>query len=87
MLGVLFYKISGIIYKNTKEMEMIFVANTKDEVNVEKLYGQECILPKEEFIKKYNVNESGLESSQANERLEKYGKNELKQSKSKKWYN
>ena len=63
------------------------MANTKDEVNVEKLYGQECILPKEEFIKKYNVNESGLESSQANERLEKYGKNELKQAKSKKWYN
>lgn len=55
-------------------MEMVFVANTKDEVNVEKLYGQECILPKEEFIKKYNVNEKGLKSSQAAERIDKYGK-------------
>ncbi|MEI3356587.1 MAG: cation-transporting P-type ATPase [Clostridia bacterium] len=63
------------------------MANTKDEVNVEKLYGQECILPKEEFIKKYNVNEKGLKSSQAAERIDKYGKNELKQTKPKKWYN
>ncbi len=33
------------------------MANTKEEVNVSKLYGQECILPKDEFIKKYKINE------------------------------
>ncbi len=33
------------------------MSNTKEEVNVAKMYGQECILPKDEFIKKYNVEE------------------------------
>lgn len=36
------------------------MANSKEEVNVEKLYGQECILPKEEFIKKYHVKEDRI---------------------------
>lgn len=29
----------------------------KDDVNVKKMYGQECILPKDEFIKEYNIKE------------------------------
>lgn len=33
------------------------MANTKEEVNISKMYGQECILPKDEFIKKYKVTE------------------------------
>lgn len=63
------------------------MANAKEEVNVSKLYGQECTLPKEEFIKKYQINESGLSSKEAEERLHTLGLNEISQSKPKKWYN
>lgn len=65
---------------------MANVKNTKDEVNVSKLYGQECTLSKEDFIKKYNINENGLSTEEANERIAKYGPNEIKQAKPKKWY-
>ena len=37
---------------------MANVKNSKDDVNISKLYGQECTLPKDEFIKKYNVKDS-----------------------------
>ena len=36
------------------------MAVTKEEVNVNKMYGQECILKKEEFMEKYHVKENGL---------------------------
>ena len=63
------------------------MANVKEEVNVSKMYGQECLLPKEEFIKKYGVAESGLTSEEAQKRLHKYGLNEIRQAKPKRWYN
>lgn len=63
------------------------MVNTKEEVNIEKLYGQECILPKEDFVKKYNINEGGLSSSEVEDKLAKYGLNEIRGSKPKKWYN
>ena len=59
----------------------------KEDIDVLKMYGKECILPKEEFIKKYKINENGLSSLVADERLHKIGLNELKQSKPKRWYN
>ncbi len=34
------------------------MVNTKEDVNVSKMYGQECILLKEEFLQKYNVKET-----------------------------
>ena len=34
---------------------MIFVENTKEDVNISEMYGEECTLPKEKFIKKYIV--------------------------------
>lgn len=61
--------------------------NQKEEVDIEKLYGQECLLPKEEFIKQYHINEKGLSSSEAESRLHKYGLNEVRGAKPKKWYN
>lgn len=61
--------------------------NQKEEVNIEKLYGKECTLSKEDFIKTFNVNENGLSSSEAQSKIQKYGLNEIKQTKSKKWYN
>ena len=43
-------------------------------------------MPKNEFIKKYNIKENGLSSDAANNLLHKYGLNEIKQAKPKKWY-
>jgi len=62
------------------------MSNTKEEVNVSKLYGQECILPKDEFIREYQVNENGLSSKVATDKLHKYGYNEITQAKPKRWY-
>ena len=59
----------------------------KEDIDVLKMYGKECTLPKDEFIKTYKVNENGLSSSIAEERLRKIGLNEMKQAKPKKWYN
>ena len=63
------------------------MSNSKDEVNISKFYGEDCLLSKDEFIKKHNLNVNGLSSSEALENNRKYGLNEIKQSKSKKWYN
>ena len=63
------------------------MTDSKEEADISKLYGQESILNKEEFIKKFNVNENGLSSDEAIARIHKLGLNEVKQSKPKKWYN
>lgn len=63
------------------------MTNSKEDVNIQKLYGKECTLPKEDFIKTYNINTEGLSNSEAEERINKYGLNEIKQHKPKKWYN
>lgn len=58
-----------------------------EEIDVVKLYGKEGTLPKEEFLKQYKVSPEGLSEAKAQERLNKYGTNEVKQNKPKKWYN
>ncbi len=63
------------------------MANAKEEINVTKLYGKECTLPKDEFIKTFNVSLKGLSPKKASENLQKYGLNEMTQAKPKKWYN
>ena len=60
--------------------------NVKDDVNVSELYGQECLLSKSEFIKKYNVKENGLSAAEAEYNLKQLGLNVVKQAKPKKWY-
>ena len=62
------------------------MSNAKDEINVAKLYGKECVLPKEEFIKNYNISEKGLNLNKVKENIQKYGYNEITQAKPKKWY-
>lgn len=59
----------------------------KEEVDVVKLYGNEATLSKENFIKNYNVNLDGLTKNIAEEKISKYGLNEISQGKPKKWYN
>ena len=55
--------------------------------DIKDFYGRESSLNKDEFLKAFNINESGLSSNEANVRINKYGLNEIKQSKPKKWYN
>ena len=59
----------------------------KEELTAQKMYGMEGTLPKDEFIKEYNVNLNGLSSSEVQERKQKYGLNEVKSSRPKRWYN
>ncbi len=62
------------------------MATAKEEVNISKMYGEQCTLPKDEFIKKYRVSEKGLSSKKANELIHNLGLNEIKQAKPKRWY-
>lgn len=62
------------------------MANQKDEVNIKKLYGKECVLSKEEFLREYQLQENGLSTNEAIEKINQYGTNEIKQAKPKKWY-
>ena len=61
--------------------------NSKDDVNIDKIYGKECRLSKEEFIKNYKIQEKGLSSKQAQTNINNYGYNEISQNKPKRWYN
>ena len=63
------------------------MVESKEEVNIAKLYGKECTLNKEEFIKEYNVREEGLKQEEVLNRIKQNGLNEIKQAKPKKWYN
>ena len=65
----------------------MLLKNEKEEVDVCKVYGQDCTMPKEDFIKKYKVKDTGLSSKEASTRRKKYGDNQIKQAKAKKWYN
>lgn len=60
----------------------------KEDIDINKIYGKEALLTKEEFLKEYGVNESeGLNSNKVAENIAKYGVNEVKTSKPKRWYN
>ena len=65
----------------------MILSNAKEEVDINKMYGKQCTLSKDDFIKEYHVNEKGLSSKRANELLKNLGLNEIKQAKPKKWYN
>ena len=58
----------------------------KEEFNVQKVYGKQATLEKEEFIETFKVNTDGLSTSQAEQRINKYGLNEIRQTKPKRWY-
>ena len=63
------------------------MSGKKEDVDVNKLYGKESMLSKDEFIKEYGVTETGLSQEKVDENIRKYGENEIKQAKPKKWYN
>ena len=59
----------------------------KEDLNIRDMYGSQCILSKDDFLSKYNFDENGLLSQQAQEMIAKNGVNQVSQSKPKKWYN
>ncbi len=58
-----------------------------ERIDLKKEYGKNCLESVEDFIKENNINVNGLSSKKAQEQIEKYGLNEVSQSKPKKWYN
>ncbi|MGN1326763.1 MAG: magnesium-translocating P-type ATPase, partial [Clostridia bacterium] len=60
----------------------------QEKEEVAKIYEDQALLNSVDFIKKYNVNiEKGLSKEQANQNIAKYGLNEIKGNKPKRWYN
>ena len=60
----------------------------REDIQINKEYGQAALLEKDEFKKQFNVNEKiGLTKDKVLENTKKYGVNEIKGSKPKKWYN
>lgn len=63
------------------------MAEKEEQINIKEFYGKDSILSVEEFKKKKNVNDKiGLNQSQVQEAIQKYGSNEMKKAKPKKWY-
>ena len=58
------------------------MSDSKENVDVLKMYGEDSTTQRDEFLKKHNLNEKGLTSKQAEINL-----NETKKAKPKKWYN
>lgn len=58
----------------------------KEEVEINNLYGQNCILDKESFMRNNQFSYSGLDDQKVQENIQKYGLNQIKQTKPKKWY-
>ena len=63
------------------------MADKEEKIDIEKLYGKEAFTSVEEWKQEQNIDvEKGLNSTQVAENRKKYGKNEMKQKKAKKWY-
>ena len=60
--------------------------NREDKIDIKSIYGKVCMLKPEEFLQEIQVGTNGLTQNEAKQRQEKYGKNQVKQAKPKKWY-
>ena len=63
------------------------MSDSKENVDVLKMYGEDSTTQRDEFLKKHNLNDKGLTSKQAEINIRKFGLNETKKAKPKKWYN
>ena len=60
----------------------------KETFSTKKQYGEDCIMSVEAFKGKYNIKEKiGLSNEDAQNNLKRYGLNQIKQAKAKRWYN
>lgn len=67
---------------------MIILKQEQDEINIAELYGKQAMSTSEQFIKENNVDiEKGLNEEQISKNHLKYGTNEIKSAKPKRWYN
>ena len=63
------------------------MADREEKIDIEKLYGREAFASVEEWKEEQNIDvEKGLNSAQVADNSKKYGKNEMKQKKPRKWY-
>lgn len=60
--------------------------NQKEDLNIKEIYGTQCVLSKNEFISKYNININGLSTTEAQDLLHRLGFNQISKTKPKKWY-
>ena len=60
--------------------------NKKEDININKLYGEQCTLSINEFINKNNISLQGLTSEMAMASINKFGCNEMSKAKPKQWY-
>ena len=65
----------------------MYMANTKEDVDINKMYANESQISKDEFIKKYKINEKGISIKEPEAKLQRLGPNEIRQAKPKRWYN
>ena len=65
----------------------MYMANTKEDVDINKMYANESQISKDEFIKKNKINEKGISIKEAEAKLQKLGPNEIRQAKPKRWSN
>ena len=63
------------------------MANTKEDVDINKMYANESKISKDEFIQKYRIKEKGITNEEAEAKFRRLGPNEIRQAKPKKWYN
>lgn len=64
------------------------MANSKkDELDIVQMYGNDATLPCDELLAKYHSSLNGLSTQIAQEHVDTYGLNEVRQAKPKKWYN
>ena len=61
--------------------------NSKEDVDISKLYGLDSTLSRNDFIEKYNIDlEKGLTDDEVNSKIHNLGLNEISKNKPKKWY-
>ena len=63
------------------------MSDSKENVDVLKMYGEDSTTQRDEFLKRHNLNENGLTTKKAENNIKKFGPNETKKAKPKKWYN
>lgn len=58
----------------------------EEKIDIQKVYGEVCTNSAQDFLDKNQISKEGLTKNQVIERQNKYGKNQIKQSKPKRWY-
>lgn len=84
---VSFFKNNGIINTYSEQGGHMVLEQRKEDIDVKEKYGRDATLNKSDFLMEYGFKEEGLVNDEAAKLLIKYGYNELKQAKEKKWYN